>query len=88
MDYQIKVLLTPEYMNKKQWFFWCILRKDVIKEEVIKSNCGFGWSPSVTTAFCDAYKYYLTYIASNSKSPEKTIGSSVSGVNIPEEQEW
>lgn len=63
MDYQIEILLTPTYMNKKQWFFWCIYQKDIIK-----SNCGFGWSPSITTAFCDAYKYYSTFIALNPES--------------------
>ena len=58
MEYKIEVLLKPNVINKRLLYYWCIIGID----EHNSSNCGFGWSSSITNAFNDAYNYYSNYL--------------------------
>ncbi len=60
IEYTIQINLESEIIKNQPAYFWCILRQDMAGSP---SNCGFGWADSVSTAFYQAYDYYMKYIS-------------------------
>lgn len=58
MNFYIRIELTPEHINNSVLFFWCIIQYT----EIGPSNCGHGWSSSITQACQDAELYYYKLI--------------------------
>ena len=58
LNFYVKINLTPEIFNKKEYYFWIILNNATTSP----SNYGFGWATSLDKAFEEAKTYYTKLI--------------------------
>ena len=56
--YRISILPDPKIFNNTPMYFWCILKQNGNTD----TNCGHGWSESISKAAEDANKYYQAFL--------------------------